>query len=81
MGWRQNGETGIAFNTILFSWSRTGDFLDMGYRIRIIKRMGYDIHDNSISASFTAGIDHSRYNSDNWIRLDKNIWFISKMRG
>jgi len=72
------GDTEIAFNTVLFSWSRTKDFLDMGYGIRIMTKMGYDIHDNIISASITAGIDDSRYNPDEWIRLDNNIFFANR---
>ena len=72
------GETEIAHNTILFSWSRLKDFLDMGYGVRVMTKLGYDIHHNLIGANIMAGVDHSRFNKDEWIKLDNNVFFVNK---
>ena len=44
-------EVEIAHNTILFSWSRTKDFKDMGYGVRIMTKASYNIHHNLIGTS------------------------------
>ena len=72
------GEVEIAHNTILFNWSRLPDFLDMGYGVRIMTRAGYNIHHNIIGASILAGVDHTRFNDDDWIKVDNNIFFVNK---
>lgn len=72
------GEVEIANNTILFSWSRTKDFQDMGYGVRIMTRAGYDIHDNIIGANIMSGASHVRFNKDEWIKMDRNIFFVNK---
>lgn len=71
-------EVEIAYNTILFSWSRLKDFLDMGYGIRIMTGCSYNIHHNVVGASILAAIDHTRFNNNDWIRLDHNIFFVNK---
>lgn len=68
----------IANNTILFSWSRTKDFLDMGYGVRVMTRLGYDIHHNIIGGNIMAGVDDSRFTPEEWIQLDNNIFFVNK---
>lgn len=73
------GEVEIAFNTILFSWSRTKEMLDMGYGIRIMTRLAYNIHHNLIGGNILAGVDHTRFNPNEWIKLDYNIFFANKM--
>lgn len=72
------GEVEIAYNTILFTWSRTKDFQDMGYGVRIMTKAGYDIHHNIIGASILAGVDHTRFNKNEWIKVDNNIFFVNK---
>lgn len=72
------GEVEIAYNTILFSWSRLPDFLDMGYGVRIMTKCAYNIHHNIIGASILAGVDHTRFNKNEWINLDHNIFFVNK---
>ena len=72
------GETEIAYNTILFSWSRLKDFLDMGYGVRVMTKLSYDIHHNLIGANIMAGVDHSRFNNDEWVKLDNNLFFVNK---
>lgn len=72
------GEVEIAYNTILFSWSRIKDFQDMGYGIRIMTKLKYDIHHNIIGGNIMSGIDHSRFNKDEWIKINHNIFFVNK---
>ncbi|MFZ1731712.1 MAG: right-handed parallel beta-helix repeat-containing protein [Bacteroidota bacterium] len=71
-------EVEVAYNTILFSWSRLKDFLDMGYGVRIMTKCGYDIHHNVIGGSILAGVDHTRFNNDDWVKVDNNIFFVNK---
>lgn len=73
------GEVEIAHNTILFSWSRTKELLDMGYGIRIMTKLSYNIHHNVIGGNVLAGVDHSRFNKNEWVKLDHNIFFANKM--
>lgn len=72
------GEAEIAHNTILFSWSRTKELMDMGYGVRVMTKLGYNIHHNLIGTSVLAGIDHSRFNKDDWIKVDNNAFFVNK---
>lgn len=72
------GEVEIANNTILFTWSRLKDFLDMGYGIRIMTKCKYNMHHNVIAASILAGVDHTRFNNNDWIHLEDNIFFVNK---
>jgi hypothetical protein len=72
------GEVEIAGNTILFSWSRLKDFLDMGYGVRIMTKCDYNIHHNIIGGSILAAIDHTRFNKNEWVRVDNNIFFVNK---
>jgi hypothetical protein len=73
------GDVEIANNTILFSWSRTKELLDMGYGIRIMTKLKYNIHHNIIGANILAGVDHTRFNKNEWVTLDNNIFFTNKM--
>ena len=68
----------IANNTILFTWSRVKDFLDMGYGVRIMTKMQYNIHNNIIGTSILAGVDHTRFNKDDLVKLDNNLFFLNK---
>lgn len=72
------GEAEIAHNTILFSWSRTKDFQDMGYGLRVMTKLDYDFHHNLIGGNIMAGVDHSRFNPDEWLKLDDNTFFVNK---
>ncbi|MBN2400247.1 MAG: right-handed parallel beta-helix repeat-containing protein [Candidatus Aminicenantes bacterium] len=74
----KSGQVEIANNTILFTWSRLKDFADMGYGIRIMTMVGYDIHDNLIGCNVLTGIDHSRNNPNQWVKIDNNIIFLNK---
>ncbi|MBK7096256.1 MAG: right-handed parallel beta-helix repeat-containing protein [Saprospiraceae bacterium] len=72
------GEVEIANNTILFTWSRLKDFLDMGYGVRVMTKCDYNIHHNIIGASILAGVDHTRFNKNEWVKVDNNIFFVNK---
>jgi len=64
-------------NTVLFTWSRLKDFLDMGYGFRVMTMLEYNIHDNIFGGNVQAAIDHSRFNG-NAIRIDRNGFFVNK---
>lgn len=72
------GDVEIAYNTILFSWSRTKDFQDMGYGVRVMTKCNYNIHHNIIGGSILAAVDHTRFNKDEWVHIDNNIFFVNK---
>lgn len=74
----KGGHVEIAQNTILFTWSRLKDFADMGYGIRVMTMVSYDIHHNLIGGSVLTGIDHTRGNPNDWLKIDENIIFLSK---
>jgi hypothetical protein len=72
------GDVEIANNTIIFTWSRLKDFLDMGYGVRVMTKCNYNIHHNIIGASILAGVDHTRFNKNEWVKIDHNIFFVNK---
>ncbi len=72
------GDVEVAYNTILFTWSRLKDFLDMGYGVRMMTKCTYNIHHNIIGASIIGGIDNSRFCKDEYIKIDNNIMFGNK---
>jgi hypothetical protein len=74
----KSGQVEIANNTILFTWSRLKDFADMGYGIRVMTMVEYDIHDNLIGCNVLTGIDHTRNNPNAWVKIDNNILFLNK---
>ena len=74
----KDGDVEVAYNTILFSWSRIKDFLDMGYGCRVMTKLSYNIHHNIIGGNIMAGVDHSRFNKDEWLKLDNNLFFVNK---
>jgi hypothetical protein len=74
----KDGEVEISYNTILFSWSRLKDLQDMGFGVRIMTMLGYHIHHNIIGASVFAGVDHTRFNKNEWIKVEDNVFFVNK---
>lgn len=71
----KDGHVEVANNTILFTWSRTKELGDMGYGVRVMTMLSYDIRDNIIGHSVLTGIDHSRGNLNEWLKIDNNILF------
>ncbi len=74
----KSGHVEIAGNTIVFTWSRLKDFADMGCGIRVMTMVSYDIRDNLIGCNVLAGIDHTRGNPNDWVKIDGNILFLNK---
>lgn len=74
----KDGEVEVGHNTILFTWSRVKDLKDMGYGVRVMTNLGYDIHHNIIGGSVFSGVDHTRFNRNEWIKVDRNVFFASK---
>jgi len=75
---KETADAEIAYNTILFTWSRLQDFMDMGYGIRIMTKMKYNIHHNIIGTAILTGIDHTRFNKNEYVKLDQNVFFLNK---
>lgn len=73
-----DGSVEVSYNTILFSWSRTKSLDDMGYGVRIMTMLNYNIHHNIIGGSVFAAVDHTRFNRNEWIQVDNNIFFANK---
>lgn len=59
-----DGTVEISYNMILLTWSRTKDFKDMGYGVRVMTMLEYSIHHNIIGGSVFAGVDHTRFNKN-----------------
>ncbi len=74
----KDGHVEIAYNTILFTWSRLKDFGDMGYGVRVMTQLSYDIHHNIIGGNIFTGIEHTRGNLNEWVKIDHNILFLNK---
>ena len=74
----KDGQVEIANNTILFTWSRLKDFADMGYGVRVMTMLSYDIHHNLIGCNILTGIDHTRGNLNEWVKIDNNVIFMNK---
>lgn len=74
----KDGHVEIAYNTILFTWSRLKDFADMGYGVRIMTMVSYDIHHNLIGGSVLTAVDHTRGNPNAWVKFDDNVLFLNK---
>lgn len=68
----------FANNTVLFTWSRTSDMGDMGYGIRAMTQMDYDIHHNLIGFSSFAGVDATRDDKNRKLKIDNNIFLLNK---
>ena len=68
----------IAYNTILFTWSRLKDLLDMGYGVRFMTKLKYDVHHNIIGTTIKGGLDNSRFCRDDFIQVYDNVFFGNK---
>lgn len=74
----KDGHVEISNNTILFTWSRLKDFGDMGYGVRVMTMTSYDIRNNIIACNIFTGIDHTRGNLNEWVKVDNNLIFMNK---
>ncbi len=68
----------FAWNTVLFSWSRTKDLGDMGYGVRAMTLMDYNIHHNIIGFSCFAGVDATRDDKNRKLSIDNNIFLLNR---
>lgn len=68
----------FANNTVLFTWSRTKALEDMGYGVRIMTKMDYNIHNNLIGLSSFAAIDNTRSDPNKKVKVDNNVFFLNK---
>ncbi len=81
---RTNGKCApveIAHNTILFVWTRTKAFEDMGYGIRTQSGVNLNIHDNIIGLTYNGAIDLGYSTGWRWgekVSADKNAFFMNK---
>lgn len=74
----KDGDVEIANNTILFTWSRMKDFKDMGYGVRVMTKLSYNIHHNILGMAVLTAIDHTRFNKDEWLTIENNMFLLNK---
>lgn len=69
----------FANNTVLFTWSRTEDFGDMGYGFRCMANVTSNIHHNIFGLNVFAGVGNDKGDSKSKkIKLDNNMFFLNK---
>ncbi len=68
----------FAYNTVLFNWSRTKAMEDMGYGFRCMTGIRINVHNNIIGLSNLAGIDRTRDEKDQELKVDNNMFFMNK---
>ena len=79
-----NGKPGMvdfefANNTLLFTWTRTKAFEDMGFGVRANANMSTNIHHNIIGLNTMSGFDNTK-GSDKTkkVELENNTFFLNK---
>lgn len=79
-----NGKTGMvdfefANNTLLFTWTRTKAFEDMGFGVRANASMSTNIHHNIIGLNTMSGFDNTKGNDKTKkVKLENNTFFLNK---
>jgi len=69
----------FAYNTVLFTWSRTDDFGDMGYGFRCREKMVSNIHHNIFGLNVFAGVGNDKGDPKTKnVSLDNNVFFLNK---
>ncbi|MBR4662264.1 MAG: right-handed parallel beta-helix repeat-containing protein [Lentisphaeria bacterium] len=69
----------FAYNTVLFTWSRTSEMTDMGYGFRCISKVTSNIHHNIFGLNVFAGVGNDKGDpKSKKIKLDHNIFFLNK---
>jgi len=70
----------FAYNTVLFTWSRTSEMTDMGYGFRCISKVTSNIHHNIFGLNVFAGVGNDKGDpKSKSVKLDKNIFFLNKI--
>lgn len=75
---RKAASVEFAHNTVLFNWCRTKAMEDMGYGFRCMTGIRINVHHNVIGLSCIAGIDRTRDESSQEIKIDNNMFFMNK---
>lgn len=66
-------------NTMLFTWTRTKSFEDMGFGVRANGNTNTDIHNNIIGLNTMSGFDNTKGNDKTkQVKLENNIFFLNK---
>ena len=69
----------FAYNTVLFTWTRTSEMSDMGYGVRTNEGITSNVHHNIFGLNCMAGFDNTKGNDKKKkIKLDNNIFFLNK---
>ena len=69
----------FANNTVLFTWTRTTEFTDMGYGVRTNSKVVSNIHHNILGLNCMAGFDNTKGAAkEKKVKLDNNIFFLNK---
>jgi len=74
----------FTYNTVLFTWSRTNQFEDMGYGYRYMTGADSYVHHNIIGLSIFSGLDRTRVDSNTGkekqrvTTAEHNIFFLNK---
>ncbi len=69
----------FAYNTVLFTWSRTSEMTDMGFGVRANAKVDANIHHNIIGCSVLYGFDNSKGDDKTKkVSLDNNGFFLNK---
>ena len=77
-------EIDFSNNTVLFTWSRLNDLLDMGYGYRFMTGANSLVRNNIIGTSVTAGLDRTRIpktqdDAAKWkTGAEKNAFFLNR---
>ena len=70
----------FAYNTVLFTWSRTSEMTDMGYGFRCLSKVTSNIHHNIFGLNVYAGIGNDKNDPKTVnIKIDNNIFFLNKI--
>ncbi len=69
----------FAYNTVLFTWSRTAEFTDMGYGFRCMAKVASNIHHNIFGLNVFAGVGNDKGDpKSKKVKLEKNVFFLNK---
>lgn len=79
-----NSNVNFTNNTVLFTWSRTADFGDMGYGYRFQPGTNCNLRNNIFGCSIFAGIDYTHIDGDKAreatrnVQVNNNIFFLNR---
>lgn len=69
----------FAYNTVLFTWTRTSSFEDMGFGVRTNANIAANVHHNLIGLNCMGGYDNTKGNDKTKkVSLDNNVFFLNK---